>query len=159
MKKAVAGILIAALLMSLLSGCASRDRVASGTVDGQELAEYLLEHATFDNELSKMENAEVREIYSLDMTAIKDMYVMTGAEDSCEEIAIFEAISDAGASDVKDRVIRHIQLQQQAHSAVEGEYEKILEPVFLNYGVYIIFCASADNEAAKAAAKEYLGQE
>lgn len=153
MKKIVFLLLICSVL-GMLSGCGDNKEKTEKTdnteVNVSELAEKLSTELTFEDSLSKLDNAVALKYYGIDETIVQDcaIYISTGA--TAEEIAVFEANSADNAETILAACRTRREKQITSYSDYKpSEVDRLEHYVMVREGNYVVFCVNDDIDKAQ----------
>ena len=166
----IAVILAAALMLSLmLVGCddggepvetgsaAQTTEVKVTVVDVDAAAQAILGKIKFDDTLAKIDSEAVKYRYGFENDITAAVYAGSGA--TAEEVAVFDAGSDAAAEELEKTAAKYIEDQIVSYqSYVPAEVSRLEKAIIKREGKYVIICVTADTAAAESAIDEALGR-
>lgn len=142
----------AAALCLLAAGCG-----AKAELDPAAARDRLGEELSFTDQMTDMDTASACRFYSVDPSLAADGAAYVGSGATAESAAVFEAVDAAAAGEIA------AQLQAFTDSWIAGysdykpeEVPKLESAVLEQDGVYVVFCVTADNTAAKSAVRSLL---
>ena len=136
---------LAALLLT--AGCG---RQQAAIVPADAVAQ-LRDSLTFTDQMTDMDSAGACRFYDVDTALVQDSAAYVGSGASAESLAVFEATDTDAADGIADA------LRSFTDSWVTGYADyKPEEAVLEQDGVYVVYCVTADNDAAKTAVRGLL---
>ncbi len=153
MKKIIFLLLVCSML-GILAGCGDNkekeEKSDNVEISVGDLAEKLSTELTFEDSLSKLDNAVALKYYGIDEASVKDcaIYISTGA--TAEEIAVFEANS----ADDADAILAACQDRKNKQVTSYSDYkpsevDRLEHFVMSREGNYVVFCVNDDIEKAQ----------
>ena len=141
-----------AAIWILATGCG-----AQASIDPEQALTQLKEELTFTDQMTDMDSAGTCRFYDVQTDWVENSVSYVGSGATAESVAVFEATdADAAASIAEE-------LQAFTDSWITGysdykpeEVPKLESAVLEQSGVYVVFCVTADNTAAKTAVHELL---
>lgn len=142
-KKLLAMTVITTMIISLV-GC---DTGKTISVSPDELASKLVSGVTFKDQLAKVEEDTVLDLYGLSQSQISDMSVYMGSGATAEEVAVFqtndtEAVKKSAQQRIKNK-------KADFENYIPEEIPKLNDPVLQVKGDYVILCISDHNDQAE----------
>ncbi|MGI6751177.1 MAG: DUF4358 domain-containing protein [Anaerovoracaceae bacterium] len=144
------------LLTLIISTACSHQEIE---IDTSLLAQSLVSHNTYQDKLSPIGEKAFYALYGIDEANdyLDDfqVYVSTGA--TAEEVAVLTATETSKAKTLGEAVNRRISAQIEGfENYVPKEVEKLMHPVLITKGKYVILCVSNHNEKADEIIGEFL---
>lgn len=146
---------LAAVFCVMASGC-SKQQTA---LDPTDALNQLKASTTFTDQMTDMDSAGACRFYDVQTDLVQDSAAYVGSGATAESMAVFEATDTGAAESIVDT------LQTFTDSWIEGysdykpeEVPKLKSAVLEQDGVYVVFCVTADNTAAKTAVQDLLNQ-
>ena len=155
MKKTLAILLSAVMMLGLLAGCGTKD---TKNVDAAKAADDLKSALTFQDELSEATQELRDRTYgiSADDVVSGKLYLSSGA--TAEEIAVFEAKDDAAAERLLAAAKERVEAQKTAfEDYAPAEMTKLNNAVVERNGKIVALCIADDSSAAQKKVKELIG--
>lgn len=117
----------------------------------------LKDEITFTDQMTDMDSENTCRFYDIDTGMVADSVSYVGSGATAESMAVFEAVDADAAGSIADA------LQSFTDGWIDGysdykpeEVPKLESAVLEQNGVYVVFCVSADNTAAKTAVQDLL---
>ncbi|MBR5495929.1 MAG: DUF4358 domain-containing protein [Oscillospiraceae bacterium] len=151
--KRVVCVLVAVLL--LLVGCGSKPQKL--TMDVFELSDLLANNIVFTDTMSVLEEDIMLDIFGVDKELVKaqKVYVSTGA--TAEEVAVFQAYDNQGATKIYKILEKRIEDQKLAfENYVPQELAKLSTAVLEQRENYVILCISDYSQNVKDIIASYI---
>ncbi len=146
MKKTVTTVLVLGLMLCALCACGGKD-AADFSLD--DCARELLASDAFTDLLSPITNETAAGLYGFDVSKLSEaqVYCSTGA--TAEEIAIFKAVDEAAAKEIKTACEARVEYQKESYeSYVPEEVPKLEKAIVRISGVYVVYVTAADSTEA-----------
>lgn len=147
-------LLTVCCMLGILAGCGDNKEKKETTdnieVNVSDLAEKLSTELTFEDSLSKLDNAVALKYYGIDETIVKDcaIYISTGA--TAEEIAVFEANSADDAETILAACRTRKDKQVTSYSDYKpSEVDRLEHFVMMREDKYVVFCVNDDVDKAQ----------
>lgn len=145
MKKTVA-VVIALCLMLCAAACGEK---AAADFSLEDCSRELLASEAFTDLLSPITAETAAGLYGIDASKLSEaqVYCSTGA--TAEEIALFKAVDEAAAKEIKAACEARIESQKESYeSYVPEEVPKLEKAIIRTGGVYVVYVTAADPGAA-----------
>lgn len=150
--KSVAAALAAAICVAA-AGCGKQQ----AALNPADAAAQLKDNVSFIDQMTEMDNAGTCRFYDVDTALVQDSAAWVGSGASAESLAVFEATDTETASDIADALQTFTDSWIKGYSDYKPEEVPKLESAVLEQdGVYVVYCVTADNDAAKTAVRELL---
>ena len=149
--KQCAAALAAALCMTA-AGCGKQlDMTPADAV------QQLKENVSFTDQMAEMDSAGACRFYDVDTELVQDSAAYVGSGATAESLAVFEATDADAAQSIADALQTFTDSWIKGYSDYKPEEVPKLESAVLEQnGVYVVFCVTADNAAAKTAVQDLL---
>lgn len=151
MKRCAAAL--AAALCMMAAGCGKQQ----AEIDPADAVQQLRDSMSFTDQMTDMDSAGACRFYDVDTALVQDSAAYVGSGATAESLAVFEATDADAAQSIADA------LQTFTDSWIEGysdykpeEVPKLESAVLEQDGVYVVFCVTSDNAAAKTAVQDLL---
>lgn len=150
--KQCAAVLAVALCMAA-AGCGKQPM----DITPADAVQQLKENVSFTDQMTEMDSAGTCRFYDVDTELVQDSAAYVGSGATAESLAVFEATDADAAQSIADA------LQTFTDSWIKGysdykpkEVPKLESAVLEQDGVYVVFCVTADNAAAKTTVQDLL---
>ncbi|WDV45491.1 DUF4358 domain-containing protein [Clostridiaceae bacterium M8S5] len=154
-KKTILSIIFMTMLLGILTGCFSSDRIKD--FDMQGLATKLLCDIDFKDSLNKTQDHVVYNLYMLEDKDISSCVVYTSSAATVEEIAIFKASSSQSKTNIEEAIKTRIKDQKDAFSTYNpSEIKKLEDYTLVLKGDYVILCISDESNKALNIINDYI---
>lgn len=141
MKKIFCSACVIILIISAC-GCTTSEKVY---INMDDFASYLLQNIKFEDELTKLDDDMISNIYDIEEGVTASVYVGSGA--TAEEIAIFKTLNNNNAKKVKEAITDHIKKQKDSFSSyMPLELKKLNNAVIIEKAPYIILLISNESD-------------
>lgn len=142
---------LAALLLT--AGCG---RQQAAIVPADAVAQ-LRDSLTFTDQMTDMDSAGACRFYDVDTALVQDSAAYVGSGASAESLAVFEATDTDAADGIADALRSFTDSWVTGYADYKPEEVPKLESAVLEQdGVYVVYCVTADNDAAKTAVRGLL---
>lgn len=120
------------------------------------LGNDLLENAEFDDELVSIEETVIHTLYNFGKSEAIVVYAGSGA--TAEEIIIIECDTSDNAKAAYDNLKSYLQKKKITFKDYNpAEMYKLDDPILKQYGKYVVYCISIDNEKVQDIINKYVG--
>ena len=117
----------------------------------------LKDEITFTDQMTDMDSESTCRFYDVDTGLVNDSSAYVGSGATAESMAVFEAVDADAAGSIADALRTFTDGWIDGYSDYKPEEVPKLESAVLEQnGVYVVFCVSADNTAAKTAVQDLL---
>ena len=117
----------------------------------------LKDEITFTDQMTDMDSESICRFYDVDTGLVNDSSAYVGSGATAESMAVFEAVDADAAGSIADALRTFTDGWIDGYSDYKPEEVPKLESAVLEQnGVYVVFCVSADNTAAKTAVQDLL---
>jgi len=142
-------------LIILLTSC-NDNKYVNLTFDINTLGNDLLENASFDDELVQVNDGIISTLYHFGECESIVAYAGSGA--TAEEIIIIEGKNSENAKNLYEKLKSYLQKKKITFEDYNpSEMYKLKDPVLAQYGNYVVYCISKDNEKAQSIINKYIG--
>lgn len=142
----------AAALCVAAAGCSTQL-----TLEPADALAQLKEEITFADQMTDMDSEGACRFYDVDTGLVNDSSAYVGSGATAESMAVFEAVDADAADSIADALQTFTDGWIDGYSDYKPEEVPKLESAVLEQkGVYVVFCVSADNTAAKTAVQDLL---
>lgn len=142
----------AAALCVAAAGCSTQL-----TLEPADALAQLKEEITFADQMTDMDSEGACRFYDVDTGLVNDSSAYVGSGATAESMAVFEAVDADAAGSIADALQTFTDGWIDGYSDYKPEEVPKLESAVLEQkGVYVVFCVSADNTAAKTAVQDLL---
>lgn len=149
--KQCAAALAAALCMTA-AGCGKQQDITPA-----DAVQQLKENVSFTDQMTEMDSAGTCRFYDVDTELVQDSAAYVGSGATAESLAVFEATDADAAQSIADALQIFTDSWIKGYSDYKPEEVPKLESAVLEQdGVYVVFCVTADNAAAKTAVQDLL---
>lgn len=150
--KQCAAALAAALYMTV-AGCGKQPM----DITPADAVQQLKENVSFTDQMTEMDNAGTCRFYDVDTELVQDSVAYVGSGATAEGLAVFETTDADAAQSIADALQIFTDSWIKGYSDYKPEEVPKLESAVLEQdGVYVVFCVTADNAAAKTAVQDLL---
>lgn len=144
---------LAAALCVTAAGCGNQQ----ANIDPANAVQQLKESVTFTDQMTDMDNAGACRFYDVNADLVQDGAAYVGSGATAESMAVFEATDADAAENIADALQTFTDSWIKGYSDYKPEEVPKLESAVLEQnGVYVVFCVTADNAAAKTAVQDLL---
>lgn len=144
-------VLTGALLCAALTGCGAS---APAPADAVKTLEGEL---TFTDQMSELDNESACRFYDLDEELVTDGAAYVGSGATAESLAAFTAKDSDSADAIVEALGTFVDGWVEGYSSYKPEEVPKLESAVIDrQGETIVFCVTADNDAAKDAVQAVL---
>lgn len=144
---------LAAALCVTVTGCGKQQAAIKPT----DAVQQLRESVTFTDQMTDMDSAGACRFYDIGTDLVQDSAACVGSGATAESIAVFEATDADAAARIADALQTFTDSWIKGYSDYKPEQVPKLESAVLEQdGVYVVFCVTADNAAAKTAVQDLL---
>lgn len=152
------GILLLLLaLLLLFSACTTQDDGISLSFDIQILGEKLLQEASFDDELVKLNDLAAQATWQV---KCEKMIAYAGSGATAEEIVIVDASDHDGANEALKLLTAYRDTRRDLFAGYNaGQVPRIESAVLTVADHYVIYCVSADNAAAQKIVDAFIADQ
>lgn len=142
----------AAALCVAAAGCSTQL-----TLEPADALAQLKEEITFADQMTDMDSEGACRFYDVDTGLVNDSSAYVGSGATAESMAVFEAVDADAADSIANALQTFTDGWIDGYSDYKPEEVPKLESAVLEQkGVYVVFCVSADNTAAKTAVQDLL---
>lgn len=146
---------LAAVFCVTAAGCGKQQTV----MDPTDALNQLKESTTFTDQMTDMDSAGACRFYDVQTDWVQDSAAYVGSGATAESMAVFEAIDPDAAGNIADALKTFQDSWIKGYSDYMPEEVPKLESAVLEQdGVYVVFCVTADNTAAKTAVQDLLNR-
>ena len=150
--KRCAAALAAALCMTV-AGCGKQQ----AEINSADAVQQLKDSMSFTDQMTDMDSAGACRFYDVDTELVQGSAAYVGSGATAESLAVFEATDADAAQSIADALQTFTDSWIKGYSDYKPEEVPKLESAVLEQdGVYVVFCVTADNAAAKTAAQDLL---
>ena len=150
--KRCAAALAAALCMTV-AGCGKQQ----AEINPADAVQQLKDSMSFTDQMTDMDSAGACRFYDVDTELVQDSAAYVGSGATAESLAVFEATDADAAERIADALQTFTDSWIKGYSDYKPEEVPKLESAVLEQdGVYVVFCVTADNAAAKTAVQDLL---
>lgn len=143
----------AAALCVTAAGCGKQQ----AAIDPADALEQLKSSTTFTDQMTDMDSAGACRFYDVSADLVQDGAAYVGSGATAESMAVFEATDTDAAQGIADALQTFTDSWIKGYSDYKPEEVPKLESAVLEQdGVYVVFCVTADNAAAKTAVQDLL---
>lgn len=151
MKRCAAAL--AAALCVTAAGCGKQQ----AAINPADALNTLKESTTFTDQMTDMDSAGTCRFYDVSTDLVQDSAAYVGSGATAESMAVFEATDNSAAESIADALQTFTDNWIKSYSDYKPEEVPKLESAVLEQdGVYVVFCVTADNAAAKTAVQDLL---
>ena len=127
------------------------------TLEPADALAQLKDEITFTDQMTDMDSESTCRFYDVDTGLVNDSSAYVGSGATAESMAVFEAVDADAAGSIADALRTFTDGWIDGYSDYKPEEVPKLESAVLEQnGVYVVFCVSADNTAAKTAVQDLL---
>ena len=127
------------------------------TLEPADALAQLKDEITFTDQMTDMDSESTCRFYDVDTGLVNDSSAYVGSGATAESMAVFEAVDADAADSIADALQTFTDGWIDGYSDYKPEEVPKLESAVLEQkGVYVVFCVSADNTAAKTAVQDLL---
>ena len=142
----------AAALCVVAAGCSKQL-----TLEPADALAQLKDEITFTDQMTDMDSESTCRFYDVDTGLVNDSSAYVGSGATAESMAVFEAVDADAAGSIAGALQSFTDGWIAGYSDYKPEEVPKLESAVLEQnGVYVVFCVSADNTAAKNAVQDLL---
>ena len=150
--KRCAAALAAALCMAA-AGCGKQQ----AEINPADAVQQLKDSVSFTDQMTEMDSAGACRFYDVGTDLVQDGAAYVGSGATAESLAVFEATDTDAAQSIADALQTFTDGWIKGYSDYKPEEVPKLESAVLEQdGVYVVFCVTADNAAAKTAVQDLL---
>ncbi len=150
--KRCAAALAAALCMAA-AGCGKQQ----AEINPADAVQQLKDSVSFTDQMTEMDSAGACRFYDVSTDLVQDGAAYVGSGATAESLAVFEATDKDAAQSIADALQTFTDGWIKGYSDYKPEEVPKLESAVLEQdGVYVVFCVTADNAAAKTAVQDLL---
>jgi hypothetical protein len=154
LKSLFPGVLLLALLISLLSGCGSS---STGELDTEAMTSALLSSGAFSDLLNPVDAKIAGLLYGYAAGDVSSVSVYCGTGATAEEIAVFKAVDPAAAKRLKEAAERRVTDQKKAFADyAPGEIPKLDHADIREKGLFVVMVVSADEKKTGDILNQYI---
>jgi len=136
-------------------GCSS-DKYVNLNFNINLLGNDLLENAEFDDELVELDETLIHTLYNFGKSEAIVVYSGSGA--TAEEIIIIENDTSDNAKAAYNQLKSYLQKKKINFKDYNpAEMYKLENPVLKQYGKYVVYCISKDNDKVQNIINKYVG--
>lgn len=144
---------LAAALCVAVTGCGKQQM----EIKPAEAVQQLKESVTFTDQMTDMDSAGACRFYDVSTDLVQDSAACVGSGATAESLAVFEASDADAAQRIVDTLQTFTDSWIKGYSDYKPEEVPKLESALIEQdGVYVVFCVTADNAAAKTAVQDLL---
>lgn len=144
---------LAAALCITAAGCGKQQP----DITPADAVQQLKQSASFTDQMTEMDSTGACRFYDVDTELVQDSAAYVGSGATAESLAVFEATDADAAQGIADALQTFTDSWIKGYSDYKPEEVPKLESAVLEQdGVYVVFCVTADNVAAKTAVQDLL---
>lgn len=143
----------AAALCVTAAGCGKQQ----AAINPADALEQLKSSTTFTDQMTDMDSAGACRFYDVSADLVHDGAAYVGSGATAESMAVFQATDTDAAQSIAGALQTFTDSWIKGYSDYKPEEVPKLESAVLEQdGVYVVFCVTADNAAAKTAVQDLL---
>lgn len=143
----------AAALCMTAAGCGKQQ----AEINPADAVQQLKESVTFTDQMTDMDSAGACRFYDVGTDLVQDSAAYVGSGATAESMAVFEATDTSAAESIASALQTFTDSWRKGYADYKPEEVPKLESAVLEQdGVYVVFCVTADNAAAKTAVQDLL---
>lgn len=155
MKRTVTFILALCVMLCALCGCGGGGKTADFSLE--ECSRTLLDSGAFSDLLSPIPNETAAMLYGFDAAKVSEMQVFCSTGATAEEIALFKAVDEAAAKEIKAAVEARIEAQKESYeNYVPAEVPKLEKAIVLTGGLYVVYVTANEPDSAEKILDNYI---